>query len=231
MPERRPTVLLIDDGELDGVARLVEELGIQPERLVGGVERSGWCRPERLLVVSGARAIRLPHPRVEGDYQGRFTKIAIMDQESRTLRARIERMGFDAVVYNPVHPEALRLLLASALHRGREQRLHRRFPVGCEVRWRAGLRRRRATLTELSTRGCRLLVRKAKRHQSLSLSLPCGLAGGQELKVPGRVVRYERRASDLISLTVVFDKLAALDQQRLGSYLQGVENGPPTLAA
>ncbi len=225
----RPFVLLIDDGELEDVAKLLSELGVRPTRLVHGAERRGWRQPERLLIVSGARALRLPHP--EAQERTSFTKIAVVDRPSKTLRARIERMGFDQLICRPVHPEALRLLIESALHGGREQRSRPRFPVGCEVAWRSGLRRRRATLAEISSRGCRLLVREATRPPRLSLLLPRELAGGRELRIPGHVVRYERKAADLVSLTVVFDPLDAADQARLWGFLSGLEVGPPTVAA
>lgn len=228
---QRSFALLIDDGELDDLAQLIEDLGVRPSRLLLGAERSGWRQPERLLVVSGARALRLPHPQAEAEEGGHYTTIAIVDQPSNTLRTRIERMGFDVVVHRPVHPEALRLLIESALHGGREQRVRPRFPVGCEVNWRAGFRRRRATLAEISSRGCRLLVREATRPSRLCLLLPRGLAGSQELRIKGEVIRYERKAADLAALTVAFDTLEAIDQERLWSFLQGLESGPPRLAA
>ncbi len=226
---QRPFVLLIDDGELDDVAALLSAIGVRPTRLLHGAEARGWRQPDRLLVVSGARALRLPHP--EAQERAGFTKIAVVDRPSRTLRTRVERMGFDRVICRPVHPEALRLVIESAIHGGREQRTRPRFPAGCEVGWRTGLRRRRATLAEISSRGCRLLVREAMRPQRLSLLLPSGLTGSQELRIPGQVVRFERKATDLVSLSVVFDPLGPVDQERLWGFLSGLEFGPPTVAA
>jgi hypothetical protein len=229
--QERPFALLIDDGELDSVAEIIEGLGVHPARLQKGAERSGWRQPERLLVVSGGRAIRLPHPQAEEETGGRHTRIAIVDQASKTLRAQIERMGFDVVVYRPVHPEALRLLIASAIHRGREQRVRPRFPVGCEIHWRTGFRKRSATLTEISARGCRLLMRNASRPPSLKLLLPGSLTGGHDLKIPCTVVRYERLPDDFTVASVVFDTLEAVDRVQLGSLLESLMSGPPSLAA
>jgi hypothetical protein len=229
--QERPYALLIDDGELDSVAELIEEMGIQPVRLQKGAERSGWRQPERLLIVSGGRAIRLPHPEAEDEAGGRYTRIAILDRPSKTLRAQIDRMNFDIVVYRPVHPEALRLLIASAIHSGREQRVRPRFPVGCEVQWRTGFRKRSATLAEISARGCRLMMHNTSRPPSMTLMLPGRLTGGHDLKIPCTVVRYERLPDDLTVASVVFDQIEGLDRELLGSFLESLMAGPPGLAA
>ena len=156
---QRPFVLLIDDGELEDVAQLLEGLGVRPTRMSGGPGHEGWHQPERLLVVSARRAVQLGH--AAGPDRASFVKIVIADSPSRTLRTRLLRMGFDQLVCRPVHPEALRLVIEGALHGGREQRSRARLAAGCEVAWRSGLRRRRATLAEISPRGCRLLVRES----------------------------------------------------------------------
>ena len=50
-------------------------------------------------------------------------------------------------------------------------------------------------------------MREARRPPRLSLLLPRGFAGDQELRLPGQVVRYERKARGLVSLSVRFDGL------------------------
>lgn len=228
----QPAVLLIGDAELDDVAAIVEELGLCPARLRRAAERHGWTPPERLLVVSGARALCLPPPRPgEGGRARPFVKVAVVDCPSKTLRARIARMGFDAVVRRPVHHEALRLLIESALHRSREQRVRPRFAVGREVAWRSGLRRRRATLAEISSHGCRLLVPELRRPSRLELLLPRELTGGRELRLRGRVVRSAPRSERGVALTVLFDPPGATEQARLGGLLAHLRSGPPSLAA
>jgi hypothetical protein len=225
---RRPFVLIIDDGELEDVVQLLEELGVRPTRLLGGPGRGGWQQPERLLVVSGRRALDLGHP--SSAHGGRFTTVAVADSPSRTLRARLEGLGFDRLLCRPVHPEALRLVVEAALHGGREHRSRARYPAGCEVSWRAGLRRRRATLTEISARGCRILVRESRRPPHLSLLLPRGLAGEQELRLPGRVVRCERKARGVVALSILFDGLEIDVRRGLAGFLSALRLGPVRLA-
>lgn len=226
---QRPFVLLIDDGELEDVAQLLEGLGVRPTRMPGGPGLEGWRQPERLLVVSARRAVQLGH--AAGPERAGFVKIVVADSPSRTLRTRLLRMGFDHLVCRPVHPEALRLVIEGALHGGREQRSRERLAAGCEVAWRAGLRRRRATLAEISPRGCRLLVRDSSRPPRLSLLLPSGLAGDKELRVPGQVVRCERKTRDLVSLSVLFDVLEDEVRTSLSAFLASLRLGPASLAA
>jgi hypothetical protein len=225
----RPFVLLIDDGELDDIDLLLRELGVISTRLLGGPGPEGWRQPERLLVVSGRRALALSHP--EDQEGGHFAKLVVADWPSRTLRAQLQRMGFDRLLCRPVHPEALRLAVQGALYGGREQRTRERLPAGCEVSWRARLRRRRATLAEISPRGCRLLVREARRPPRLSLYLPESLAGAGELELTGRVMRYERKARGVVSLSVFFDRLELATQMRLSEFLRSLRPGPPSLAS
>ena len=225
---QRPFVLLIDDGELDDVAQLLEELGVHPTRMGSGPGYEDWHQPERMLVVSGRRAVQLGH--AAGPDRASFVKIVVADSPSKTLRTRLEHMGFDHLVRRPVHPEALRLVIEGALHGGREQRSRARLAAGCEVAWRSGLLRRRATLAEISPRGCRLLVRESKRPPRLSLLLPRGLAGDKELKVPGQVVRCERKTRDLVSLSVLFDRLEGDVRRGLSFFLASLRLGPPSLA-
>lgn len=225
---QRPFALLIDDGELEDMAQLLEELGVRPKRMLGGPGRDGWQQPGRLLIVSGRRALQLGHP--TGDAGGEFARIAVTDSPSRTLRARLENMGFDSLLCRPVHPEVLRLVVEGALHGGRDQRSRARLPAGCEVAWRAGMRRRRGTLTEISPRGCRILVRDSRRPPQVSLLLPRGLAGDREIRLPGQVVRSERKARDIVSLSILFDQLEMDVRRGLSRFLSTLRTGPLTLA-
>ena len=228
---QRPFVLLIDDGELEDVAQLLEDLGVRPMRMLGGPGQDGWPQPERLLLVSGRRALQLGHPTGDpgGDPAGQFARIAVADSPSRTLRARLENMGFDSILCRPAHPEVMRLVVEGALHGGREQRSRVRLPAGCEVAWRAGMWRRRGTLTEISARGCRILVRESSRPPQVSLLLPRGLAGEREIQLPGQIVRSQRKAGHVVSLSILFDRLEMDVRRGLSRFLSSLRAGPPTL--
>jgi len=225
----RSVALLIDDGELDDVAQLLETLGVRPARLSGARRARGWRPPERLLVVSGRWALELGAAALAP--KAGFHRIAVANSPSKTLRARLLRTGFDSLLFRPVHPEVLRLVIAGALHAGEEQRSRARFPAGCKVAWRTRLRRRPGTLTEISARGCRILVRGSRRPPQLSLLLPPGLASQRELRIPGQVVRCERRSGGLVSLSVLFDGLELEGRRQLARFLQSLRPGPLSLAS
>ena len=146
-----PTALLIDDGELDDVDLLLGEL-TDRVRLRGDESPDPWPWPLRLLVATPERALSLDPP----DPGRAHTTIVVVDGDSKLLRGRGESIDFDYVVRRPVHPEALRLLLLRALFSVSEQRGEPRLPLGYRVTWISGCRPGRATLLDISLRGCRL---------------------------------------------------------------------------
>jgi len=224
-----PFVLVIDDGELEDIVQILEAQGVQPTRMLGGPGPEGWRQPQRLLVVSGRRALSLGHP-VRNESH-RFTRIAVADSASGTLRSHLERMGFDHLVFRPVDPEALCTLIDSSIHTGRERRAKPRFAAGFEVSWRAALRRHRATLTEMSARGCRLRVHKRRIPQRLVLQLPGDVSGGSALQIPCQVVRCERDGSRIASVSVRFESVDPIARGRLKVLLGGLRTGPVRIAA
>jgi c-di-GMP-binding flagellar brake protein YcgR/Tfp pilus assembly protein PilZ len=230
----RADALLIHDGELDDVQALLEAMGAdavcQPT-----IEPSGfadWESPPRLIVASGRSALRLSiGTNVEG--QGIVT-IAVVDSESQTLCGMLRRQGFRYVVRRPVHHEALRLLLGRALFRGRERRDAARISLGCEVGLRFGLRRKPATLLELSRTGCRVLIPEwVEPGARLSVRIPTAVTGNRPLSLVGRVVRSERqrRASSEPNVAVAlrFDRLDAETRARLDALIAAHTLGPTPL--
>ena len=150
-------VLLLDDGELDDVQRLLEEMEVPFGRVRGGAIAPETPPPSRLLVATPRRvdAVRLPE---SGAGDAAPVRIVVVNEDSTTLRRRLRSAGFDFLVRRPVHPEALRLLLMQVLYRGEEKRGEPRVPVGHEISFRTGLLPRKGTLADLSSRGCRLLT-------------------------------------------------------------------------
>jgi hypothetical protein len=220
-------VLLLHDGELADVAGLLHELGIAcAERLAGiapGDVESHW----RLVIASARRALELPWPLVRSS----AFRIAIIDGPSRTVRALLQRASFELVVTRPVHPVALRLLLLHTLYRGPEKRRTPRVSVGAPVRFRAGLRRHRAILAEISERGCRLLSsQRVSLGQSLMLQIPASLAGGRAFAVKGLVVRATPAQVGVPGiLTLAFDGAPAAVRVQLRALVAAHAVGPSAL--
>lgn len=225
----RPGTLVLDDGELGDVRAALDELGIEYTYLRGGATEGVAVEPPaNLLVATARRALRLGEGRRRGrnvapSGEPRPVRIAFTPEDSPALRRQLRQHGFDYLVRPPVHPGALRLLLLRALYRGPERRVAVRYPVGAQVTWRAGLRRRPATLLEIALRGCRLLAdRAAEPDTRIQVQVPKDLTGGRALSLPGWVLRCEPapgRDGGFV-LGVAFDTLRASAERGLRELLR-----------
>jgi hypothetical protein len=230
----RSQVLLLDDGELDDVQALLQEIGVGYGRVRGGAIVPNTPSPTRLFIATPRRvgAVQLPAPGTpEADG---LIRIVVVNEDSPTLRARLRAVGFDYLVRRPVHPEALRLLLLRCLYTGEERRTEPRVPVGLEVSFRAGLLPRRATLADLSTRGCRLLSKWAlEPGKRISLSIPVPGSPQDAVQLKGRVLRMrldERLGPDgPYSAAVSFETVAPEARDGLDRILRDRARGPATL--
>lgn len=224
-PER-PWVLLVDDGELDDVKRVAEELGATTKR--AAIESRGrpWRQPQRLLAVCDRRALTLGRPAAQEE--DHFTTLVLVEEGGKRLRREIERMGFDYVLERPVDPEALRRLVREALYRGHEQRGRRRLPVSQPVTLQVGWRAYEATLSELNLIACSLrLQRPVRITRPVDVVLPSSLAGGKSLALHGEVIRERLAGREMsVELSVHF-KHNSLTQARLGQVLDAIAAGPP----
>jgi len=231
----RPEVLVVDDGRLDDLVALLDELGADPVRLPPGAMSDAQVHswPRRLFVTTARRAcaLRLPELREED----RVVGIAVAEDESQTLASMMRRLGFQYLVHRPVHPEAMRLLLRKILYQGADQRRAGRHPFGAEVTWRAGWARKHGILVEISSSGCRLVTdRPLAPGARLRIEIPPEATGGRRMLLRGRILRRDTTpcaAPDARhGLAVCFDPLPARVQQHLDALLVRLERGPATLA-
>lgn len=225
-----PSVLLLDDGELDDVRALLEELRADFVHMRGGEIPDQLDPPRNLFIATSRRAMvaRQWHTGSEGP-----TKIGIVSEDSNTLRNMLRRIGFDLLVRRPVHPFALRLLLLRSLYCGDERRREDRKPIGCEVSFRMGLRRFNGVLADLSLRGCRLLSKRALGVGSrLTLQLAKELTGTKPLSLRAVVVRAIDEPEDggEYSYGVGFDQPSPEQRQQIGEILKARESGPAVLS-
>jgi len=231
---RPVAVLLLDDGELDDVQEILDDLRIAYGRVRGGAIARNTPPPTRLLISTPRRidAVRLP---ARGDAAGdALTRIVVVSEDSNTLRAKMREIGFDYLVRRPVHPEALRLLLLHCLYTGDERRREPRVPVGFEISFRMGLLPRRATLADLSSRGCRLLSRFAlEPGKHITLQIPQALGSSEALTLRGRIIRMsldENLGPDgPYSAGVMFEQVPAEVRQELEWLLEERAQGPAML--
>lgn len=231
----RAEIVIVDDGVLDDVCALLDEIGASYTRWRKSTAPAHLTEPSRLLVATASLAVSLRYRRVIRSERDAATWIAFVDGDSRSQRTYLANAGFNFLIRRPVHKGALRMLLQRALWTGNDSRkAGGRVAVGYEVTVRAGMRRHRATLVDLSTSGCRLLAQFApKIGAALRVQLPGQLAGAKPFAVGGSVVRvrsgeFEGGDSCESAVALRFDRQDSATKKRLRDLVSGLSNGPAT---
>jgi hypothetical protein len=226
-----PSVLMLDDGELEDIQAMLEQLQVPLARIRGGAIVKGTPAPRDLLIATPRRIDAVVPASASSAAP---VRIVVVQEDSTGLRERLRRSGFDYLVRRPVHPEALRLLLLRSLYRGEEKRGEPRVAAGLDVSYRTGLRSRRAILADLSTRGCRLVSRNPiDSGRRIRVNLPEALETGDPIAVVGHVLRSaseERPGVGPVHVAaVLFDKVSDDARQALELLVEDLSRGPATL--
>jgi hypothetical protein len=222
--DSRSKVLLLDDGDLFRIERMLKEFEVELEHLRGDVIREDLEGSPDVVIATVKRILALEGSVDLTGLPGKPVWIAVHSQDFLPLRVRLRKLGVHFLVQSSVGSEALRLLLAHAVYRGSEKREELRLPVGSPVKYRdAGENTFAAELLDLARDGCRLLSDHAPQPGSaLSVRLPSKLAGGEELSLPGRIVRVDPHAGSGRNLvTVSFDEIAEEAVEPLNAILEG----------
>ena len=223
----QPWVLLLDDGDLRDVTRMLRSYRVPIAINMQGAPHRDEL-PCRLLVATGSRALRFD--RAVLDKRDRVTTVAVVSEPDPVVSRQIGRLGFDYVIERPVDSDALRHLLHGALFRGTDQRSEPRFAAGCVVHHRLRWRRRPAMLLELSRRGCTLRVEGTPRlGRRIHLTLPDQLTGERARSLAASIVRSEVRGSHAY-VAAVFRRDPVL-RTELGAMLGNLRRGPLKLAS
>lgn len=244
-----PSILLVDDGELDDVARRLERLGCRFERLQGSAIPSELAPPRDLLVATPRRLERVRRGSPAEATSDRPLRIVAVDDDSPALRRRLRSAGLHLIVPLPAHAEIWRLLVSRALFRGEERRRDPRVAVGSpvEIVSSDGVPTSEPTapetspdpvpettlLMDLSNRGCRLRTSRAiSIGDALSFTIApeaeLGLADAEPLELRGRVRRMTRVTDSAErSLALVFDPdLPESTRVRLTALINRWASGP-----
>jgi len=178
------SVMVVDDGELADVRETLVDLSVEFVHLRGGAVPPRLEPPSRLFVTTARRASL-----VRGWLGERPTCVAVVEEDSVSLRGMLRALGFGYLVRRPIHPTALRLMLLYALYRGEERRASRRVPIGEEVTVRHGLHTQTGLLADLSPHGCRLMCEHPLKEGSrATVQLPPGLIGSTSLSLSAHVL-------------------------------------------
>jgi hypothetical protein len=231
-----PAVLLLDDGELDDVQHMLQEMAISFARIRGGAIVRGSPPPRDLLIATPRRLHAVQD--ALGDWVDGPVRMIVVNEDSNALRSQLRRSGFDYLVRRPVHAEALRLMLLHCCYKGEERRREPRVAIGFEISFHMGSAERLATLIDLSSRGCRLLSRhRAERGKRIRVMIPEVLDAAEDaalIDIPARVVHIEGTESggiECFRIGVAFDKLDADERNALALIIEERAQGPATLHA
>ncbi|HTO70815.1 MAG TPA: PilZ domain-containing protein [Myxococcota bacterium] len=231
------TVLLLDDGELESVRLLLEELGADFSRVHSRDAARSSILPSQLVIASARIAHALRLERALAPAPDRAVWFAFVTGDSKTQRTLLQKAGFDFLIREPVHPAALRVLLQRALFRGSDTRRVPRVACGHPVRYRVGFWPKAAMLVDLSPRGCRLLTAvRIPEKSALAITISAELAGGKKLKLKGHAVRVspadrEGGAVAEFSVGVRFGELDSMQVKQLRSVLAERVIGPASLGS
>jgi len=229
-----PAVLILDDGELDDVQRILEELEVEFGRVRGGAIAANTPHPKSLLMATPRRISAVSAIDEASGDEDPPVRVVVVDQDSKTLRDQLRQVGFDYLVRRPVHPEALRLLVMHSIYRGEEKRREPRVAVGLEISFQTGEIPRRATLVDLSTRGCRLISSfELEASKQILVTLPESLGATESITLEGRILRssYDKRIGEegMHSAAVQFENLSTDLRHELEWIIEDKVGGPPAL--
>jgi hypothetical protein len=180
-------MLVVDDGELNDIVALLDQMGLEFAHLRGSAIPTQVTPPTRVIVTTARRAMLTKDWPRSSPY-----RIAVVTEDSNTLRAMLRRVGFDLLLRRPIHEVALRLVILRALYVGEEKRREERVPIGLEISFRTTFRRKTALLADISQRGCRLLGDPLTVGSRFTLPVPKELAP-DGLSLPCKVVRVSAR--------------------------------------
>jgi hypothetical protein len=236
-----PRILLVDDGELQELAEMLDQLSVDHVRLRGGEIDDDCPPPTHLLVATPRRAQAVRRGSPPGLPDGQPLRIISVDEDSTAMRRMLRRMGFQLLVRRGAHPEVWRLLVERALFQGDERRVDPRVPVGASISLashhesQAGATPRCvALLVDVSNRGCRLgTTEQLESGSRISLAIRLDDLGGDVLNLRGRLVRTSAEpASETHGYTaaMLFDTdLDECDRGLLTNLLNELSVGPGSL--
>jgi hypothetical protein len=192
--EMRPTVLRVDDGELDHIQSVLEKLGAEVDRLAPDGDGASIRTDYDLVLTNAGRAPCVPFEVLAQGVDGRPVWIAVHDDSGASVREQMRGLGVHYLVHPELHPEVLRLLFLHALYEGPEKRAMPRTPVGSEITIRARHGSWTATLLDLALDGCCLLSPRAVDVGcSVSVVWPTTSGGDEPDRIlRGRAIRSER---------------------------------------
>jgi hypothetical protein len=227
-------VLLLDDGELDDVVALLDNLKIEFTRLRGGELRTDVAPPLDLVIATPRRAPSVQPGSPAGAKPGRPVRVIVTEGDSTSMRQMLRRAGYDLLVRRPTHPEVWRLLIQRAMYQGDERRRDTRLPLASDVQLANAGADQLALLLDISRRGCHIVSSEAlATGDHVAVSIPTSPADGMSLELMGQVIRCDATPGEdaRFSSALAFDSLPDESTKRLALLLESVAKEPDSLAS
>jgi hypothetical protein len=226
-----PSVLLLDDGELDHIHRMLKQLGADYVRLQNRQIRGVIEKPLDLLISSCERTLEMPELESSEDSPLDPTWVCVHGQDFLPLRQRLRELGVHYLVHAALDQESLRLFLLQLLYRGPNRRKELRLPLGDRVHCGAvGAELEPGKLVDLSSSMCRIFSPSAvPPDTSIRIVLPEALGGKEKLELLGPVIRCaesESRSGELVfSILVRLDDLDPEARAQVDRLVRGEQIG------
>jgi PilZ domain len=212
-----PSVLVIDDGELDRVQAVLERMSIDWLRCAEPDSGVALERPTDLIISSGPRSMRMP--KLSGSAEPIW--LCIYDQDFLPLRERLRDLGVHYLVSGELAPHGFGLFLRQLLNRGQDRRLVRRIPLHCDIQLVTRRDRRSARMLELSRESCVFTTTGAlAAGERVSLRFPGEHPGDAAHELSGSVIRANGSA-ERVTVAVGFDPSHGNESAHLRELLAG----------
>jgi hypothetical protein len=226
-----PSVLVLDDGELDHVHRMLKRIGADYVRLQKGQIRKVVEKPRDLLISSCERTLEMPELESSEDTPLEPVWVCVHGQDFLPLRERLRELGVHFLVHAALDQESLRLFLLQLLYRGPHQRRELRLPLGdridCGV---VGGDLEMGKLVDLTSGMCRIFSPSpAEAGAMMRIVLPEALGGKEKLELQGPVLRSveceSRAGQPAFSILVRFDQLEGEARAQVDRLVSGEQIG------
>jgi len=226
-----PSVLLLDDGELDHVHRMLKRLGADYVRLQNRQIRRAVEKPRDLLISSCERTLEMPELESSEDTPLEPVWVCVHGQDFLPLRERLRELGVHFLVHAALDQESLRLFLLQLLYRGPNQRKQLRLPLGDRIECgMVDAELEVGKLVDLTPGMGRIISPSAAEPGAIMrILLPEALGGKEKLELQGPVLRSaecESRAGEpAFSILVRFDSLEGEARAQVDRLVSGEQIG------
>jgi hypothetical protein len=220
-----PSVLLLDEGELDSVRHALDWLNVDFEHVLRYQGRPGVYRPEHLLVTSARLALQVENlEHIEGALPPVW--VCAHNQDFLPMRERLRSLGVHYLVNSNLESQTMRLFFLQVLYRGGERRRNLRLQMNEEVRYQLADVYGKGRLEELSEEGCCLRINEpAEVGTPVIVRLPPELCSGKQLTLAGcttdAVSASKRNRDQGYCVIVVFQDLEPEARSQLQAILDG----------